>query len=111
MAIGDLYQCAHCKGVFRKGRPDEEARTEFEQRHAGSTIPEAEIAVICDDCFDGYAKWFATLTPEQRAEIERSGDPEPPFVHVTTHPLTEQDKKERRINTSISIWKGTEGSG
>ena len=34
----------------------------------------------------------------------------PPLIHVTTH-ASEQDRKERRVHYSVSIFRGIKGNG
>jgi hypothetical protein len=52
------YQCARCKGVFKKGVSDEEAANEANELYPGlmQATPE-ERATICDDCFKEFRTW------------------------------------------------------
>ena len=43
------YACARCGQTFGKTRTDDECRAEMES-HFGF-VPEEDIAIICDDCF------------------------------------------------------------
>lgn len=56
------YKCAMCGGVFEKGWTDEEAMKE--SKEIWGEIPEEDLVVICDDCFN-------RRTPE---EIKSMGD-------------------------------------
>lgn len=44
---GDEYRCSMCKGIFKSGWTDEEAKAEAE---ANGFNPDT-CAVICDDCY------------------------------------------------------------
>jgi hypothetical protein len=50
------FRCAMCKGIFVKGRSDEEAFSEHLQRSPNIPIEETEI--ICDICFVIINKWM-----------------------------------------------------
>jgi len=43
------YQCAHCGGVFNKGRSDEVALAEAEARMPD--VPRKEWVMVCDNCY------------------------------------------------------------
>lgn len=43
------FRCDNCKEVFVKGRSDEEAQAELEDRHPGVT--REDCAVVCEDCW------------------------------------------------------------
>lgn len=45
------YRCAECRGVFNKGRSDEEAMAEAESNGFGG-VPAQEMVVVCDDCYN-----------------------------------------------------------
>lgn len=45
----DQYQCAKCKGVFKKEWSDEEAKAEHDRDFPGSPLETA--CVVCDDCY------------------------------------------------------------
>ena len=49
------YQCAACKGIFKKGWSDEDAKEEFYDRHPGSPIDET-TALLCDPCYKAITK-------------------------------------------------------
>jgi hypothetical protein len=53
------YQCATCKGIFKKGRPDEVAIKEFRLRHP--VLPIEETAVVCDSCYKKMMRWLEEL--------------------------------------------------
>lgn len=42
------YQCAMCKGIFKKARSDEEAEAEYQYFWPGNTD---DRAIVCDDCW------------------------------------------------------------
>lgn len=51
----NTFKCAACKGVFEKGRSDEESLAEAK----ANGFPMDELEVVCDDCFKmvmGYNK-------------------------------------------------------
>lgn len=52
---GDQYRCAECWEVFDKGRSDEEAMEEAVANGFGN-VPAAEMAVICDDCYNAIVE-------------------------------------------------------
>jgi len=43
------YRCAMCGGIFKKGRPDEEAWEEHDVNFPGDSHETAKI--VCDDCY------------------------------------------------------------
>ena len=43
------YQCEICKGIFKKGWSDEEAKQEA--LDIWGEIPNEERGLVCDDCF------------------------------------------------------------
>jgi hypothetical protein len=47
----DEYQCAMCGGIYTKGWSEQEARAETQQYWPDT--PQEELAVICDDCWQG----------------------------------------------------------
>ena len=49
----ETYKCAECKGVFEKGRTDEESRKEAENNFGKELLSQGEV-VICDDCYNKY---------------------------------------------------------
>jgi len=61
------YKCAICGGVFNKGWSDEEAMSEMKE--LWGDCPEEELAVMCDDCFNGITPGTRSHT-EVLAEIE-----------------------------------------
>jgi hypothetical protein len=46
---GDEYTCALCRETFFKGVSDKQALEET-RSHFGD-VPEEELAVVCDDCW------------------------------------------------------------
>jgi hypothetical protein len=68
--MAKTYICASCGGEFEQGWADEDARAERVEKF-GAPKPGEVDDVICDDCYAEFMKWFESLTPEQRAEIER----------------------------------------
>jgi hypothetical protein len=44
------FRCEKCEGIFNKSWTDEEAKAEQEKNGFGD-IPEAHMAVVCDDCY------------------------------------------------------------
>lgn len=52
------YQCALCKGVFDKDRPDEVAKKEYQELYGGAYDPAAAIELICDACFEEMKPWL-----------------------------------------------------
>lgn len=52
MAESETFTCEMCRQTFPKGRPDEEANAEAEELWGVENASEdAEMAVVCDDCF------------------------------------------------------------
>lgn len=45
------FKCALCKGVFEKGRPEEEAVAEYAEVFGGSVDDAEEKDVVCEDCW------------------------------------------------------------
>lgn len=43
------YECAYCRGIFTKGWPDEDARSEAEKLF-GKGVWDDDPQLICDDC-------------------------------------------------------------
>jgi Fe2+ or Zn2+ uptake regulation protein len=48
------YKCAHCGGIFEKGRTDEEAMAEQKEDLPG--VPLSECDLVCDDCYKQFYK-------------------------------------------------------
>lgn len=47
------YKCAHCSGVFVKGRSDEDANAESEKYFGVKSASDRDdFAIVCDDCFN-----------------------------------------------------------
>lgn len=61
---GKRYTCEACRGTFISPASDEEAQAEHAQRFP-EIGPKAELAEICDDCYDKFLKWIAAH-PEER---------------------------------------------
>jgi hypothetical protein len=47
--IDNAYTCESCGGVFERGQTEEQAR--LEQRANFPHAPDAEMALVCDDCY------------------------------------------------------------
>lgn len=43
------YRCAECRGVFEKGRSDEDAMAEKEVLFPDFPVTDCDL--VCDDCF------------------------------------------------------------
>lgn len=70
--MSDTFTCAYCGGTFQR-RPewtDEDALAEAKE-FFGYDVPKAEQEVLCDDCYTKFKAWVETLTPEERAAIDR----------------------------------------
>lgn len=66
--MSDTYQCDRCKDHFGKQWTDEEAMAEFEK--APWNILGDEKAVLCQDCFEEFKKWFGSLTIDDHKKIQ-----------------------------------------
>jgi len=69
------YTCAACGGTFEAGWSEEEARAE--SRDLWGNVPESELAVICDGCFQrgkdaALAEHKELGRPQNAAEYERA---------------------------------------
>jgi hypothetical protein len=63
------FTCARCGETFRAGWSEEEALAEMRTRFPTAKGRE-EAFSLCDDCDAVFAKWFATLTEEDKARME-----------------------------------------
>ena len=52
----DEYQCACCKGIFRKAVSDEEAMKELRENFGD--VSQQDCGVLCDECYKEFMKWF-----------------------------------------------------
>ena len=50
------YKCEKCGGIFEKGWSDEEAAIEYIAIYGEA--PMANVALLCEDCYQKYHKWF-----------------------------------------------------
>jgi hypothetical protein len=64
------YQCQVCGNVYIKGRSDEEAHAEMARR-LGEPPPGQKVNVLCDDCAQRFYEWLDSLTPEERAKLDK----------------------------------------
>ena len=64
------FTCQKCNGTFNKAWSEQEAEKEFSEAPWG--IPGDGRGLICDDCFQGFKKWFDSLTPEQHRQIKKN---------------------------------------
>ena len=46
------YTCDQCGGTYHKGRSDAEAQGEAAKLYPGHVADDAEMAVVCDDCWN-----------------------------------------------------------
>jgi hypothetical protein len=54
----DVYECAHCGGLFTKSRDGEpEAQAEAIALW-GRPGDHPEMALICDDCYQQFMAWY-----------------------------------------------------
>lgn len=60
--MNELFICAACETVFKKGRSDQE--TLAEAKESPYLIEGQPTGLVCDDCFEAFKVWFATLTEE-----------------------------------------------
>lgn len=64
--IGDTYECAVCRGVFRKTVSDEEALAEM--RETWLPLPDDDkpgaLGIVCDDCYAQVSAWAQLDHPE-----------------------------------------------
>jgi hypothetical protein len=54
--VSETFTCDECKREFENAGTEEEAEQEFEDnfgKHMGE-----ERAVLCDDCFHDFMKWY-----------------------------------------------------
>lgn len=63
----DKFTCANCTQTFNKEWTEEEAVKEF--KSSPWYIPNENIDVICDDCFEEFKEWFETLTDEDHKRL------------------------------------------
>ena len=61
------FKCAKCNQIYLKGWSDEEA--ELEYKEAPYNIPGDDRALICDNCFNKFQIWFASLTEDDHKRI------------------------------------------
>lgn len=66
----ERFTCDRCSRSFTKAWTDTEAHEESEQ-FFGYEIPESEQRQLCDECWAEFTQWVDTLTPEERAELDR----------------------------------------
>lgn len=62
------FICEKCHQTFSKGWSEEEAEKEYDT--APWNIIGDDRALICDDCFEEFKKWFYSLTPEDHERIK-----------------------------------------
>lgn len=53
------FKCEKCDGVFNKKHSDDKAKKEFYNTY--SHILDEEINLICEECFNKFAKSFYSL--------------------------------------------------
>ncbi len=61
------YTCEQCKNTYTKIRSDEDCMKEMME-----IMPEAaddEIAVLCDECWIDFMRWFKSLSVEQKMKM------------------------------------------
>lgn len=71
-----MTKCDKCGDEmgFDENWTEEDAKREYQSNFPNDPDMRVEVAGICDDCYhgeDGFKKWLETLTPEQRAKIDR----------------------------------------
>lgn len=50
------YICEHCKGTFKRIRPDSEALEE--SKEIWGELKKEDLSVICDECYNDFMKWY-----------------------------------------------------
>jgi hypothetical protein len=66
------FTCDNCRDTFIKNWTDAEAKKELNE--SPWNIPGDEICILCDNCFEIFQKWFASLTPEEHEKIRAEAD-------------------------------------
>ena len=69
----NTYTCARCGQTFTKARTDDECRAELESFFG--FVPEDDIAIICDDCFQEiHPSKFPDVVDEFKSRTGRFSD-------------------------------------
>lgn len=63
------FTCDCCGNTYTSGWSEAEAEAEA-QREWGGVEPD-ERRVICDTCHDAFMRWWHSLKPSDRIELER----------------------------------------
>jgi hypothetical protein len=61
------FTCEYCLRTFKKGKSDAEAMKEYAS--APWNVPNDDIGVLCEYCFQEFKQWFSSLSEEQRRKI------------------------------------------
>lgn len=64
----DKFTCVLCKNTFAF-KNDDEWNDEKASIEFVSKFPECidhHVDRVCDECYEAFNKWFATLTPDQK---------------------------------------------
>ena len=67
--MSDKFTCDRCRGVFTKGKTDEEAAAEFEETFP--TYSKEDTCTVCDPC---YREIMAAARHAQFTDVEFTGD-------------------------------------
>lgn len=62
------FTCDNCKQTFMKAWSDEDAKKEYDA--SPWNLPEDDIGIICDDCFQEFKTWFSLLSEEEHKRIK-----------------------------------------
>jgi hypothetical protein len=63
----DKINCDKCEETFIKGWSEEDADKEY---HSSPWfIPNQDTGILCEDCFEEFKIWFATLTDEDHKKL------------------------------------------
>ena len=54
--IPNEFTCDECGDTYKTGRDDDEARNEAKENFGGDFFERTEIAIVCDDCYQGIMK-------------------------------------------------------
>jgi len=52
------YKCERCEDIFTKTWSDEEAEKEFQENFGHLPKELQQRAIICEDCYQEFMKWY-----------------------------------------------------
>ena len=76
------FTCEICGNTYDTEKTDEQAMMEYHAALQKQQLPDDERAVICDDCFKEFNKWYSGLSLENINDMRA----EEGLAPLTEHP-------------------------